>query len=181
MLLFLSPLLTSCAKRDHLAADPTPTPGEMDVTYGNPGGGDLMPPEGALPAPPAENTPTPVPQPTLALAPPPEEPAAAPTPVPPTPTPVPQKVRKSYIVQRGDSLWDISGRPPILGDRWRWPLLFKANRRIIADPDLIEPGQRLTWNENYSMPEIETAIQKARDTPKFVPHFGVRKQLPIVY
>jgi hypothetical protein len=175
--------LGACAKREHLTDAPTPTPGAMDVSYAQPSAQptELMQTDNGMPAPPPEvpqATPTPPAVPTEAAT-------EAPTPQPFTPTrtvvPTPGGYKHSYIVQRGDSLWDISGRPLILGDQFRWPLLFKANRSAIKDPDIIWPGLDLTWKESYPMPEIEEAVEKAKDTPKFVPHSSVRQQLPVEY
>lgn len=46
-----------------------------------------------------------------------------------------------YIVQKGDSLSAIALR--FYGSFHLWPFIFQANRSLIADPDLIYPGQRL--------------------------------------
>ena len=106
---------------------------------------------------------------------------STPTPVAALPTPVPTAVPHSYIVKRGDSLWKISGMTEIQGDNFRWPLLFKANRDQIIDPDNIEPAQDLTWKDNYNLQEVEDAVGKAKDTPPYVPHARPRKQLPLKY
>ncbi len=45
-----------------------------------------------------------------------------------------------YIVQPGDTLWDLSDR--FSNSPWLWPDLWKENKEI-ANPHLIYPGQRI--------------------------------------
>jgi nucleoid-associated protein YgaU len=149
-------LAAGCATRQQVGGAPPPPPVQL---------------ESAFP------TPTPVPAPVVEVA----SPTPEPTPVPPLPTPVPTPQRNSYIVQSGDSLWSIAGNRAVQGDSFRWPLLFKANRDQIIDPDLIEPDQDLTWKNYYTTDEINDAEQKAGDTPPYSPHSQPRKMLPLKY
>ena len=49
----------------------------------------------------------------------------------------------NYSVQRGDSLSRIAGYDFIYNDSSRWPIIFRANRDQITNPNLIHPGQNL--------------------------------------
>ena len=68
----------------------------------------------------------------------------------------------SYTVVRGDNLWNISGKPTIYGDSYQWPLIYKANRNQIKDPDLIFPGQNFSIDRNATSAEIDAAINHAK-------------------
>ncbi|MBV7315563.1 LysM peptidoglycan-binding domain-containing protein [Shewanella sp. NIFS-20-20] len=48
---------------------------------------------------------------------------------------------ETYVVEKGDTLWDISAH--FLQNPWRWPTLWGANPQI-ANPHLIFPGDKLT-------------------------------------
>ncbi len=68
----------------------------------------------------------------------------------------------SYSVVRGDNLWNISGKSSIYGDSYQWPLIYKANRSQIKDPDLIFPGQNFAIDRNASSAEIDAAVNHAK-------------------
>jgi hypothetical protein len=68
----------------------------------------------------------------------------------------------SYTVVRGDNLWNISGKSDNYGDPYQWPLIYKANRSQIKDPDLIFPGQNFDIDRNASSSDIDAAINHAR-------------------
>jgi nucleoid-associated protein YgaU len=69
---------------------------------------------------------------------------------------------EQYRVMRGDTLWSISGQEKIYRNPLMWPILYKANRQDILDPDRLFPQQRLAIPRHLSQEEISSAIQRAR-------------------
>jgi LysM repeat protein len=61
---------------------------------------------------------------------------------PPAPPAPPQKkpTPRTYVVKKGDCLWNIAKR--YYGSGPLWPRIFDANRKLIKNPNLIYPGQR---------------------------------------
>jgi len=49
---------------------------------------------------------------------------------------------ETVVVQPGDSLSRIAARE--LGNAGAWPLIYRANRDRIKDPERVYPGQELT-------------------------------------
>lgn len=67
-----------------------------------------------------------------------------------------------YVVQRGDTLWDISAR--FLKDPFRWSDLWEVNPWV-ENPDLIYPGDRLLLAElsgGYSLMKEGSSATEAR-------------------
>lgn len=69
--------------------------------------------------------------------------------------------RAFYVVQKGDTLWDISQK--FLNSAWYWPELWKVNSNQVPiyNPHLIYPGQRLRL---YRREELERAL-RAQEIP----------------
>jgi hypothetical protein len=75
---------------------------------------------------------------------------------------VPAVQPERYAVQRGDTLWGISGREQIYHNPFMWPLIYKANSQQIRDPDRLFPRQILAIPRNYAPEEAAAAIQRAK-------------------
>jgi hypothetical protein len=86
-----------------------------------------------------------------------------------------------YLVKKGDSLWKISSKSSIYGDPFEWPLLFKANRDQITDPDIIDTNVELGVKKDFAEKEVKNAVQDAKDTPPYRHHSQPRKKLPLKY
>jgi nucleoid-associated protein YgaU len=69
---------------------------------------------------------------------------------------------EQYHVRRGDTLWSISGQERIYRNPLMWPILYRANRQQLPDPDRIFPQQILAIPRHLSQEEISSAIQRAR-------------------
>jgi len=61
----------------------------------------------------------------------------------------------SYKVVRGDCLWNIAKKKEHYGNAFAWPVIYKANRDKIKNPDLIYPDQ------TFSIPPL-TQEEKAK-------------------
>lgn len=66
---------------------------------------------------------------------------------------------KEYVVEKGDTLWDISNR--FLKTPWRWPDLWRMNPEI-SNPHLIYPGDHLkvVWVDGQPTLMLERGITR---------------------
>jgi nucleoid-associated protein YgaU len=69
-----------------------------------------------------------------------------------------QKYPPLYTVQRGDSLWRITGMEKIYGNPVYWPIVYDANGNLIQDPNLIYPGQELQIPRGMSDEDMKTKL-----------------------
>ncbi|GBD88636.1 lysM domain/BON superfamily protein [bacterium BMS3Abin03] len=72
----------------------------------------------------------------------------------------------SYKVVRGDHLWGIAKKKEHYGNGFAWPIIYKANRDQIKNPDLIYPDQvfkipPLTEEEKTKYEKIRTNYKPA--------------------
>ena len=66
-----------------------------------------------------------------------------------------------HEVVKGECLWWIAEYEKIYNDPFMWPLIYKANRDKINDPDLIFPGQVFYIPRTFSLQNLKQSRESA--------------------
>jgi len=78
---------------------------------------------------------------------------------------------RSWVVQKGECLWKIAEYEKIYSDPFQWPLIYRANKDQIKDPDLIYPDQEFAIPRDVPAEEVADAIKFAKNRPWPVPNY----------
>ncbi len=74
-----------------------------------------------------------------------------------------------HEVVKGECLWWIAEYEKIYNDPFMWPLIYKANRDKINDPDLIFPGQVFYIPRTFSLQNLKQSRESAGAPKPYLP------------
>lgn len=81
--------------------------------------------------------------------------------------PVKPRLVDKVEVRPGENLADIAARPDVYNDTMLWPLIYKANRDQIKDPQEVFAGQVFVVPRDKSRAEIDAARREAKSLKLF--------------
>lgn len=82
------------------------------------------------------------------------------------------KANSTYVVKSGDSLWAIAKK--LYGDGAKANILYHANKKLIKNPNLIKPGQKLIVPNEGELSKYDAALPTAKksNTKTAVPSYS---------
>ncbi len=84
-----------------------------------------------------------------------------------------------YVVQKGDTLWSISGR--YLKEPWRWPELWKMNQEQLKNPHLIFPGDAIVIDHSSGEAKLQLVqLESTKLEPKVRSEPSARNAVPSI-
>lgn len=79
------------------------------------------------------------------------------------------KLPTSHTVVKGECLWWIAEYKQIYNDPFMWPLIYKANRDKIKNPDLIYPNQVFEIPREFTLDELKESRRSAGAPRPYLP------------
>jgi len=74
-----------------------------------------------------------------------------------------KRTADTYIVNKGDTLWDISGT--LFGDPFYWPKVWSLNKDLIYNPHVIFPDMKIKFYQGSSKATPTLATDNSADKP----------------
>lgn len=74
-----------------------------------------------------------------------------------------KRTADTYIVNKGDTLWDISGT--LFGDPFYWPKVWSLNKELIYNPHVIFPDMKIKFYQGSSKATPTLATDNSKEKP----------------
>jgi LysM repeat protein len=94
-------------------------------------------------------------------------------------TPAKKSSKHTIKIEKGQTLWSIAKSDAAYGKSCNWPLIFKANKGKVQDPDLIYPGQVLIIPRGVPVTEKDSACEAATKYGPYEPHSTPRQDVKL--